>query len=69
MTDCCKRLQNVSSVKYRMAMRRVYFSNYNLLKILVFVETPVMMPGLCVCCFKVIKKFPTKYDANTIQRI
>jgi hypothetical protein len=49
MTDCCKRLQNVSSVTYRMAMRCVYFSDYNLLKILVFVEIPVMMPGIaCV---------------------
>jgi hypothetical protein len=48
MTDCCKRLQNVNSVTYSMAMRLVYFSNYNLLKVLVFVEGPAMMPAI-VC--------------------
>ena len=56
----------MSSMTYRMEISCVCFSHYSLLKVLVFVETPVMMPVMvCVCCFKDIKKLPKKYDANT----
>jgi hypothetical protein len=41
MTECCKRLKNMSAVM--MLMRQVYFSTYNIVSVLLYMVTPTMV--------------------------
>jgi hypothetical protein len=59
----------MNAVTYIMAMRCVYFSHYNLLKVLVFVETPAMMPATVCVALRILKNFPQNKMPIQIQRI